>query len=59
MQTCLRHPDSHSAKGNRDGVFHKIREAMKTVVEVVNEGKKERAMDGCLAMDLKHFEVSK
>lgn len=35
----------------------KIRDAMTTIVEVVNDGKKKHAMDGCLAMDLKHFEV--
>ena len=59
LQTCLRHPDSRSAKGNREGVFKKMREAMATITSVVqDEHKEEMAEKGSLAMDLGEFEVS-
>lgn len=57
-KTCLRHPDSRSAKGNREGVFKKMREAMATITSVVqDEHKEEDTEKGCLAMDLVHFEA--
>ncbi|XP_058967911.2 alpha-catulin-like [Pocillopora verrucosa] len=57
-KTCLRHPDSRSAKGNREGVFKKMREAMATITSVVqDEPKEEEGEKGCLAMDLGHFEA--
>lgn len=60
LQTCLRHPDSRSAKGNREGVFKKMREAMATITSVVQDEPKEELLDnnGGLAMDLGQFEVS-
>ena len=59
LQTCLRHPDSRSAKGNREGVFKKMREAMATITSVVqDEHKEEMTEKGSLAMDLGEFEVS-
>ena len=59
LQTCLRHPDSRSAKGNREGVFKKMREAMATITSVVQDDFKEDVPEkGCLAMDLGQFEVS-
>ena len=59
LQTCLRHPDSRSAKGNREGVFKKMREAMATITSVVQDDhKEEMAEKGSLAMDLAEFEVS-
>jgi len=59
IQTCLRHPDSRSAKGNREGVFKKMREAMATITSVVqDEHKEETSENGGLAMDLGKFEVS-
>lgn len=57
-KTCLRHPDSRSAKGNREGVFKKMREAMAIITSVVqDEHKEEDTEKGCLAMDLVHFEA--
>ena len=59
LQTCLRHPDSRSAKGNREGVFKKMREAMATITSVVQDDHKEEMGEkGSLAMDLAEFEVS-
>ena len=59
LQTCLRHPDSRSAKGNREGVFKKMREAMATITSVVQEEHKDETLEnGGLAMDLSEFEVS-
>ena len=59
LQTCLRHPDSRSAKGNREGVFKKMREAMATITSVVQDEHKEEMLEkGSLAMDLGEFEVS-
>lgn len=56
-KTCLRHPDSRSAKGNREGVFKKMREAMATITSVVkDEHEDESSEDGGLAMDLGEFE---
>ncbi|KAJ7380492.1 Alpha-catulin [Desmophyllum pertusum] len=58
-KTCLRHPDSRSAKGNREGVFKKMREAMATITSVVqDEHKEEELENGCLAMDLGEFEAT-
>lgn len=58
-KTCLRHPDSRSAKGNREGVFKKMREAMATITSVVqDEHKEEMAEKGSLAMDLAEFETT-
>lgn len=59
LQTCLRHPDSRSAKGNREGVFKKMREAMATITSVVqDEHNDDSTENGGLAMDLGEFEVS-
>ena len=59
LQTYLRHPDSRSAKGNREGVFKKMREAMATITSVVQDDHiEEMAEKGSLAMDLAEFEVS-
>lgn len=55
-KTCLRHPDSRSAKGNREGVFKKMREAMATITSVVQDEPKEESENGGLAMDLGNFE---
>lgn len=58
-KTCLRHPDSRSAKGNREGVFKKMREAMATITSVVQDDHKEEMADkGLLAMDLAEFEAT-
>lgn len=54
----MRHPDSRSAKGNREGVFKKMREAMATITSVVQDEPKEESENGGLAMDLGNFEVS-
>ena len=58
LQTCLRHPDSRSAKGNREGVFKKMREAMATITSVVQDEHQEKLSEnGGLAIDLGEFEV--
>ena len=59
LQTCLRHPDSRSAKGNREGVFKKMREAMATITSVVQDEHQDKSSEnGGLAIDLGEFEVS-
>ena len=60
LQTCLRHPDSRSAKGNREGVFKKMREAMATITSVVQDEHQDKLSEnGGLAIDLGEFEVRK
>lgn len=56
-KTCLRHPDSRSAKGNREGVFKKMREAMATITSVVQDEHQDKLSEnGGLAIDLGEFE---
>ena len=59
IQTCLRHPDSPLALGNRNGVFKCMRTAMATLKEIVQENSYELPPESCrgLGMEFKDFEV--
>ena len=61
LQTCLRHPDSPLAHGNRNGVFKCMRTAMATLKEIVQENSYEPPPESCrgLGMEVKDFEVSR
>ena len=58
FQTFLRHPDSNSAKQNREGVFLKMRSAMNTITSVAQSNERRRApRKGQLMLELKSFDV--
>jgi len=59
-KTCLRHPDSPLALGNRNGVFKCMRTAMATLKEIVQENSYELPPESCrgLGMEFKDFEVA-
>lgn len=47
------------AKTNRDGVFTRMKEAVTTIRDVTEDKcKSKNNKEPCLAMDIKHFEVS-
>lgn len=56
-KTFLRHPDSTSAKQNREGVFVKMRSAMETITSVAQTSNRKRdPRRGQLILDLKSFD---
>lgn len=56
-KTFLRHPDSGSAKQNREGVFLKMRSAMNTITSVAQSSARRREpRKGQLILDLKSFD---
>ncbi|XP_065052441.1 alpha-catulin-like isoform X2 [Rhopilema esculentum] len=59
-KTCLRHPDSPLALGNRSGVFQCMRTAMSTLKEIVQENSYEPSLEMSrgLGMEFKDFEVA-
>eukprot|EP00112_Aurelia_sp_Birch-Aquarium-sp1_P021575 Seg585.1 transcript_id=Seg585.1/GoldUCD/mRNA.D3Y31 product=alpha-catulin protein_id=Seg585.1/GoldUCD/D3Y31 len=59
-KTCLRHPESPLALGNRSGVFKCMRSAMSTLREIVEENSYEPPTESCrgLGMEFKDFEVA-
>ena len=58
FQTFLRHPDTSSAKENRQGVFLKMRSAMNTITSVAQSNAMRREpRKGQLVLDLKSFDV--
>ena len=59
FQTCLRHPDSKLAVGNRNGVFHSMRNAMKILRAIVQENEyPDPNISRAICLDMKDLQVS-
>lgn len=58
-KTCLRHPDSPLALGNRTGVFNCMRSAMSTLKDIVEDNAyPDMELSRGLGMEFKDFEVA-